>query len=156
MNRFKRLIGCGSALVVAVSTLAASAGGEKEEALQLARAACTMEFPEVSDDPLIDSAARQESRDRVFPLMEKAADKAAQAARLDDTRQPLATALSRSAELTSVTLELGDLRGTQLDGDYSDPADVDKDSQLDERRTKLINRLDEPNIISECRKTTGD
>ncbi|MEV7001758.1 hypothetical protein AB0N62_29225 [Streptomyces sp. NPDC093982] len=88
--------------------------------------------------------------------MEKAADKAAQAARLDDTWQPLATAFNRSAELTSVTLELGDLRGTQLDGDYSDPADVDKDSQLDERRTKLINRLDEPNITGECRKTTGD
>ncbi|MFC8094616.1 hypothetical protein [Streptomyces sp. NPDC057301] len=81
MNRLKRLIGCGSALAVAVSALAACAGGEKEEALQLARAACTMEFPEVSDDPLIDAAARQESRDRVLPLMEKAADKAARSPR---------------------------------------------------------------------------
>ncbi|MFE5894984.1 hypothetical protein ACFQ6E_39555 [Streptomyces sp. NPDC056462] len=114
-----------------------------------------MEFPEVSGDPLIDAGARQESRDRVLPLMEKAADKTAQAARLDDTWQPLATASNRGAELASITLELGDLRSTQLGGDYSDPADLDKDSQLDERRTKLINRLDEPSITGECRKTTG-
>ncbi|TXS35536.1 hypothetical protein EAO75_44100 [Streptomyces sp. uw30] len=114
-----------------------------------------MEFPEVPGDPLIDAAARQESRDRVLPLMEKAADKAAQAARLDDTWQPLATAFNRAAELASVTLELGDLRGTQLDGDYGNPADADRDSQLDGRRTKLINRLDEPSITGECRKTTG-
>ncbi|MFD5008742.1 hypothetical protein [Streptomyces chartreusis] len=114
-----------------------------------------MEFPEVSGDPLIDAAARQESRERVLPLMEKAADKAAQAARLDDTWQPLATAFNRGAELASTTLELGDLRSRQLDGDYSDPAAADKDSQLDERRTKLINRLDEPSVTGECRKTTG-
>ncbi|MFF4054107.1 hypothetical protein ACFYZ5_46990 [Streptomyces chartreusis] len=155
VNRLKRLIVRGSLIVVVVSGLAACAGDDKDEALQLAKEACTMEFPDVSGDPLIDAAARQESRDRVLPLMEKAADKAAQAARLDDTWQPLATAFNRGAELASTTLELGDLRSTQLDGDYSDPTAADKDSQLDERRTKLINRLDEPSITGECRKTTG-
>ncbi|MER5941602.1 hypothetical protein ABT121_30280 [Streptomyces sp. NPDC001928] len=155
MSRLKRLIGLGSVVVIVVSALAACASDDKGSALQLAREACTMEIPEVPDDPLIDAAARQESRDRVLPLMEKAADKAAQAARLDDTWQPLATAFNRGAELASVTVELGDLRDAQLDGDYGDPVDADRDSQLDERRTKLINRLDEPSITGECRKTTG-
>ncbi|MGW5466676.1 hypothetical protein [Streptomyces chartreusis] len=155
MNRLKRHIVRGSLIVLAVWGPAACAGDDKDEALQLAREACTMEFPEVSGDQLIDAAARQESHDRVLPLMEKAADTAAQAARLYDTWQPLATAFNRGAELASITIELGDLRSTQLDGDYSDPAAADRDSQLDERRTKLINRLDEPSITGECRKTTG-
>ncbi|MFF7888608.1 hypothetical protein ACH40F_48475 [Streptomyces sp. NPDC020794] len=87
--------------------------------------------------------------------MEEAAGKAAQAARLDDTWQPLATAYNRDTELISVTLELADLRDTRVDGGYGNPADVDKDSRLDTRRTKLINSTDEPSVTGECRKTTG-
>ncbi|MGI5134258.1 hypothetical protein [Streptomyces sp. CA-106110] len=90
--------------------------------------------------------------------MEEAADKAAQAARLDGTWQPLATAYNRDTELVSVTLDLADLRDTRVGGGYSNPGDVDKDSQLDARRNKMIksvNSVDGPSVAGECRKTTG-
>ncbi|MGW1808241.1 hypothetical protein [Streptomyces sp. NPDC002078] len=87
--------------------------------------------------------------------MEEAADKAAEAARLDDTWQPLATAYNRDADMISVSLDLADLRATRVDGGYSNPADVDRDTQLDARRTKLINSMDEPSVNAECRKTKG-
>lgn len=152
MDRRSRLIRWG-VVVIAASALTACASDDKDEALQLARDACAVGYPDVPGDPLTDTSARQGARDKLLPRMEEAADKAAQAARLDDTWQPLATALNRAAELGSVTIELGDLRDTRVSGGYSDPADVDRDGRLDTRRTKLINGLDDLDITGECRKT---
>jgi len=153
MDRHRRLIRGGLVIAVAGAALTACAGDDSDEALQLAREACTVEYPDFSGDPLTDPAARQDARDKLVPPMEEAADKAAQAARLDDTWQPLATVFNRAAELGSVTIELGDLRDTRISGGYSDAADVDRDTRLDERRTELIEGMDEPSITGECRKT---
>ncbi|TRO58544.1 hypothetical protein [Streptomyces sp. IB201691-2A2] len=153
MERHSRLIRRGIVIVATASALTACAGDDKDEALQLAQEACAVDYPDVAGDPFTDTAARQQARDKLIPRIEEAADKSAQAARLDDTWQPLATAFNRAAELASVTTELGDLRDTQVSGGYSEPADVDRDSQLDARRTKLINGLDEPSVTGECRKT---
>jgi hypothetical protein len=157
MERRSRLVRRGIVIMAAVSALSACAADDKDQALQLARDACNLKLPDIGGDPLTDSAARQRARDKALPRVEEAADKAAQAARLDRTWQPLATALDREAELVSVTLDLGDLRDgpTRVGGGYSDPTDLDKDTQLDARRTKLLNSMDEPSMSAECRKTTG-
>lgn len=155
MERRTRFARQAVVIVAAASVLAACGSDDKEQALQLARKACNMDFPNVHGDPLTDAAARQRSRDEVLPRMEEAADKAAEAARLDDTWQPLATAYNRDADMISVSLDLADLRATRVDGGYSNPADVDRDTQLDARRTKLINSMDEPSVNAECRKTKG-
>lgn len=159
MERRRRSVRRAIVIVTAASALAACGGNDKDQALQLARGACSIALPDVHGDPLVDTAARQRARDKVLPRVEEAADKAAQAARLDDTWQPLATAYNRAAELISVTLDLGDLRDTRVNAGsskgYSNPADVDRDNQLDARRTKLINSMDEPSLTGECRKTKG-
>ncbi|MGY4960578.1 hypothetical protein [Streptomyces sp. 900105245] len=145
----------GNTMVFAFVALAltACADDEQSRALSLAREACAMKYPGPQGDPLTNSAARQASRDKTLPSLEQAADEAAQAARLDDTWQPLAATLNRFAELASVTIELGDLRSTRVSGGYSTPEDVDRDNQLDARRTGLIKRLGSSSLTGECRKT---
>ncbi|MER5209410.1 hypothetical protein ABT063_02120 [Streptomyces sp. NPDC002838] len=155
MSRPRGITRFAITIAIATSVLAACSGDDKDKALELAREACNMEFPDVSGDPLTDAAARQDSRDKILPRMDKAADKAAQAARLDDTWQPLATAFNNTAELVSVTLELGDLRETKIGPGYSSPDDVDKDNRLSEQHTALSNNLNNPTVEGECRKTTG-
>ncbi|MBL1080716.1 hypothetical protein JK359_01785 [Streptomyces actinomycinicus] len=150
----KRRSRFGSTIIFAFAALARAACADDAQghALSLAREACAVKYRASTGDPLADSTARQAARNKTLPSLEEAADKAAQAARLDDTWQPLATTLNRFAELASVTIELGDLRDTRVGEGYATPEDVDRDNQLDARRTGLIRELDSSSLTGECRK----
>ncbi|MFG2277938.1 hypothetical protein ACGFNQ_04530 [Streptomyces asoensis] len=142
---------CARVLVLICLAMTACTN-EQNEALNLAREACNVEFPDLGGDVLTDADARAKARDKFLPLSEEVANKAAQAARRDTTWQPLATAADDLAELVSVTIDLGDLRATKVSGGYSTPEDVDKDTQLEARHAELVKKSDAFN--DECRKTT--
>ncbi|MFD4855095.1 hypothetical protein [Streptomyces atratus] len=141
-------------------TLTGCSGGDEDKALELARQVCGDLTPSddaaptvPSSDPLLDATAMQSLKD-FLPTIEKDADQAAQAARLDSTWNALAKAVDQSAALASTAVELGAFYRDQRAGINEDGVST-KVALLEQQRAQQLQSDPLSALRAECRKTTG-